>query len=233
MMNRYTVGIRFARKTLEALWPSLLVMGVIDMGAIAAYYLLPDHSAGLALSNGHPLGVVTHIFSHASALHVWGNAVLLLFFPIVLAFLGFMGAEVMGRGDHFLSFVGRWTVPLFFVSACMSGAVAFITLSATGRPFTFAGMSDGVYGVAVGLACAGFIETMSHVKHGRFPAAPRVITVFLMFLVFWAIVESALGNLGHILGALSAIALVGAVDLADSITPVLLAAMEAGNRFGC
>lgn len=203
------------------------MFGIVDAVAILAYYFLPDHSAELALSNDNPMGIVTHIFSHVSTLHVIGNAAMLLAFPVMLAIVGYMGAQMTDQGEQYLRFIGRWTVPLFFATSITSGIVAFATLSASGRAFTFSGMSDGVYGVAAGLAYAGFVKTFPHVRLGRpLPTLLRGITVILLLYVFWAIANSALGNLGHMLGVLSAIAFVTAIGVADTVTPMLQATLQ-------
>jgi membrane associated rhomboid family serine protease len=217
------VGI--ARVVYLTLRNTLAVFLVIDSVAIAAYFLLPLHSAELSETISNPLGILTHMFSHVSTWHVIGNSVGLLVFTVAMTGLGYEGALVMDAGDQFLSFVKRWTVPLFFAGTIASGLVAYLGYTAEGRVFSVAGMSDGVYCVATGLAFVSFTMAFDHLKLGRpLPTALRVITIILLFYVFYAIVNTSLDNLGHMLGVLSGTTLVTAADLGEWIAPLILAA---------
>jgi len=221
-------------EVVSAIRPSLLTFTIVDVIAVSAYLGLPNRSAELALSNNNPLGIATHIFSHVSTWHVVGNAAFLLAFPLMLSMLGYVGATIVDQGEGFLNFINRWTVPLFFVSAIASGTVVYFAISASDVSFTLSGMSDGVYGVATGLAFFSFLTAFTHTKLGRLvPTGRRILVTILFFYVFYSIISTSLDNLGHLLGVLSGIVVATAVDVVRKAQQVIVAIRWRGSSRRC
>jgi membrane associated rhomboid family serine protease len=223
-------GYEVCIKSWKAIRPSILIFGVVDAIAALAYVALPQHSLELAVTNSDPFGIFTHIFSHVSVLHLLSNSFALLAYTTMLALLGGLCAAMMGKEEVFLRFVKRWTVPLFFITSVASGAITYFAFSATGRTFSMSGMSDGVYGVATGLAFASFMTAFNNLSPRRdYATILKVATVAMLFYVFWMFISTSEGNLGHMLGVLSATALVTAIDAKQVVSPRIVALWQ-GRR---